>query len=96
MLRNNKTLRLIFLLSFIAVSFHLLGVETAFCNDAPLQAADASSHGCSACQPGQHSVTLQEQNTPTTTIFSHYLPMENVSFFVEEPHFSLLRPPISA
>ena len=90
---KNNVFKICFLSAVFAASFHMLGVEAAFCDDGMAQ--DASAHGCTVCQPGHHSVTIETSKVIPSLTLSSFLPMENRSLSVEEMIRPFFRPPIS-
>ena len=96
MLRDKKILRIFFIVACLAISFHMLGAEEAFCNDAPFQANSSVEHGCAICQPSGHVATISEQNLNPINMPTHYFFMEIDLIHTQDPISSILRPPLSA
>jgi len=89
-----RGIKILFLLVVLAASFHLLGVESAFCNDAD-PGKDMSSHGCSMCHMGGHAayLTIPEAISFASPVGFSFI--ELYSIRLQEPIQNFFRPPIS-
>ena len=95
MLRKNKVFRILFLAGVFIASFHLSGIEAAFCDDGATQTNTASTHGCSVCQPDHHFASVEESKPPSSITPASFFTIENPLFFSQEFDLSFFRPPIS-
>jgi len=91
---KKRGIRLLFLLVVLAASFHLLGVEAAFCNDAD-PGKDVSSHGCSMCHMSGHVAYVANPEAISFASPVGFSFIERYSIHLQEPIRNFFRPPIS-
>ena len=91
---KKRGIRILFLLVVLAASFHLLGVESAFCNDAD-PGKDVSSHGCSTCHMSGHVANLANLEVISFVSPVGFSFVERTFVPLQDPVRNFFRPPIS-
>lgn len=93
---KRKALKIISIIFILAVSFHLSGMETAFCEDGQ-GSVKADTHGCLVCHPGHHAASVIQHSEVSSILDSiGFAPIEFNNLKAQDPAFQLLRPPIFA
>jgi hypothetical protein len=93
---KRKALKIISIIFLLAVSFHLSGMEMAFCEDGsgPVK---ADTHGCLVCHSGHHAANIVQQTAVSSIPDSLGLaPLQFNILKAQDSAFQLLRPPIFA
>ena len=93
-MKKKQLIKFVFLILLAVTAFHLSGAEAAFCDDG-LIAGEASSHGCSVCQPGNHSVGVERAQITFTENAGSLFSLENLALRITEPLRFIFHPPIS-
>ena len=90
---KRRILKSIFIVVLIFTAFHLSGVEAAFCDDGAT--STKSSHGCTVCHSGGHSLILEQSAPIRVGDFVSPAFVEYSVLKTQEPAFYFFRPPIS-
>jgi len=92
-MKQKSLVKLVFIFLLAITSFHLSGVEAAFCDDG-LISENVASHGCSVCQPANHSVSIERAVITFTENKGSFFSVENLTPRIKELVRSIFRPPL--